>query len=224
MIDSNGQNIVDNTSADLRAPSVDAHRFRSRAAKYDSFQNVNAGQVGAPHYEPIAEHTFCLPVFPANLAEAKVSALKKRDLWKEAQWAGPPRHHRSYRADKWGNSPKYGRRREAERGRRGIHRVKGTADVGDPEMLAEMDLRDEELRRVVMGDYDEQGEEVERRAEEKGMYGVLFDRAHEGWEKKRTKIAEKAGWDLLSDVASVQSDETDVERDRDGHESEFELV
>ena len=214
-------------SADLRAPAVDVHRFHTRGAKYDSFQHVNAGQVGAPHYEATSQRIMSFNVFPANLAEAKVSTLKKRDLWEEARWAGPPKHHRSNHKDKLGNTSKYARRRKEQRLLRAGPRPEETGSEEDPEALAEKDLRDEEMRRVEKRDYDGEGEgeKAERDGRNKDKdYTVLIDRAHQGWEKKRMKVAERAGWDLVSDFASVCSDEMEKERDKDGYDSDYELV
>ena len=216
---------ITSSFADLRACSTDSHRFRSRAAKYDSFQHVHAGQLGAPQYQPIPhEQALGLNRYPANLADAPIATLGKRDLWTEARWAASPTHHRSYRKDKRGNTPKYERRREEIRTRWAAPEVE--VEGADPQVLAERDVRDEELRRIENEDYDDgQGEEVVRRVDaSKGSYDVLVEEAQHWWEEKRTRAAEKAGWEVVSEVASVQSDETETEQDKDGTESDYELV
>ncbi|KAI9662276.1 MAG: hypothetical protein M1821_008443 [Bathelium mastoideum] len=212
---------ITTTSADLRAPSIDEHRFHARAAKYNSFRHVSAGQLGAPHYQ--SNDRFCL--FPADFARDApvVTALGKRELWAEARHAAPPVWHRSYRRDKMGNAMGYALRRERERERGREWKGSWALRHWREEEVAQREIRVEQREWVGRWAFEDWLCQTGKMDDgvgglEQGDYGILVERAREGWEEKRMKAAQKAGWDVVSEVASVCSEETDAEA------SDYELV
>ncbi|KAF2235032.1 hypothetical protein EV356DRAFT_532309 [Viridothelium virens] len=213
------------SSADLRGPSTDNHRARARRRKYDAFQNVHEGQLGHPHYISGIDGVpsiFC--IFPADLSQAKVATMTKCDLWVEAQHQGPPRYHRSHRWEKLGWDGWKGKGRG-----RGNLEIDGWEEAREQigeEWEARMDAWYEEMKMWEMsgpdGEVEEDSEWGEARRE--GNFGVLVDWAKADWEEKRMREAEKAGWDVMSEVGSVESDEIEGGWGLFWDESDFEIV
>ena len=106
---------------DLRGPSLDQKRFRTRAEKYYSFRAVKAGQLGRLHYNlhPTAPDHFWYVALISS--ETPTEICTKQRLYMEAQqWPRPPKYHHAHRdkvRTKRGKTLAYERRREEERER-----------------------------------------------------------------------------------------------------------
>ncbi|KAI9700518.1 MAG: hypothetical protein M1820_006817 [Bogoriella megaspora] len=221
--------VAETYSADLRAPSIEAQRRRNHNAKYDSFRNVNEGQIGALHYTPSDYALDSLALYPASFEGANVVTVSKRTLWLEAKfWASGDRSYGRYDGGKHGLTCKRMTRVDntiaMQQNVREVERVVADSQW-DPEALAEADLRELEMMRIATQDYDDVNDQI---MEDSGSgefdLGPLVDCALQKFDEKKAKDAQRRGWDLVSDVASVCSEDFDTGHDRGADDSDFEFV
>ncbi|KAL9094377.1 MAG: hypothetical protein Q9165_003227 [Trypethelium subeluteriae] len=220
--------MTDPYSHDLRAPSREQLRSRTRSAKYDSFRHTNPGQLGQPHYVGLPSGPFN-PFWPAKIPSAQVAALSPRDLYREAQFhRAPPRKHT--RSD-----PVWSRRFEKRVAERRVLRdgcVSGEwrEDRRSEWLVEEEDLMMEEFyeweRECLYGERDEDAEawrEIEMERHARNDWRGMVDDALGNWEDRRVRSVEKEGWDVVSEAGSVVGED---EGSSDGwdEEEDFEIL
>lgn len=78
-----------NAFKDIRSGAKPRRRTKAKQKKYFNFENIKAGQLGAPHYQSTDGPFFWWPMFSADFAECPIVEPNKKQLYQEAQRTKP---------------------------------------------------------------------------------------------------------------------------------------